>query len=872
MVDTPDGATYTGSVPRQLVWASILAVVAGVPLVSQSPQPAQLSAPDAITLRIIVADSADHAKRIIERLSRGENFVAIAMAESIDPSALAGGLLGKVEPSSLRAEVREAVQDLRPGEVTPVVRIPTGFAVLKLVEDAGHDNAKPLDPSRIPALAATGSIKYRTQIGGFSEAEIVLRGFSKPADWDQDPETICRMSRESRASAHAALESYFSAENDAARAAQPPFDVAQGFFARAQLYGYEGRMDRAVEEYRKAYEFALAKAAASAPGSQLALAIAHLHKAEMDNDVYHAPGEMCLLPIRPGLSFALTEDLEKAIEHLRAYLRQHPDELDVRWLLNLAYMNLGTHPDEVPPEQLIPATVFASEGDVGRFRDVAPAAGLDVFATAAGVIVDDFTGTGRLDVVVSNMDTCGPLRYLGNNGDGTFTQRTSAAGLDAQLGGLNIVQSDYNNDGCKDILVMRGGWQIAQRRSLLRNNCDGTFTDVTAESGLAKPATSSQTAAWADIDNDGLLDLFVGNEQSPTQLFLNKGNGTFEDIARAAGVDRVAFSKGVAAADYDNDGFVDLYVSNIGSDNFLYRNNRDRTFTEMAQAAGAPGPGRGFATWFFDYDNDGWQDLFVTSYFLSLDESVRTYVGAPRNAVPLHLYKNLRDGSFREVSAEVGLDRVFLPMGANFGDIDNDGFLDIYMGTGDPSYASLIPSVLLRNREGKSFVDVTASAGMGELHKGHGIAFADLDNDGDQDVVAEFGGATPGDSHTMRVFENPGHGNDWISLKLVGVKTNRAAIGARIAVTVEDEAGRTRSIHRTVGSGGSFGASPLEQHIGLGKSARTVDLEIWWPTSNTRQRFPGVGKNQVLEITESAPAPRRVERPVVRLGGARRAP
>ena len=220
---------------------------------------------------------------------------------------------------------------------------------------------------------------------------------------------------------------------------------------------------------------------------------------------------------------------------------------------------------------------------------------------------------------------------------------------------------------------------------------------------------------------------------------------------------------------------------------------------------------------------------------------------------------------------EAGLDKVFMPMGANFGDIDNDGFLDIYLGTGNPSYASLVPNVLLRNKEGKSFVDVTASSGTGELHKGHGIAFADLDNDGDEEIVAEIGGATPGDRHPLRLFENPGHGNDWISLKLVGVTTNRAAIGARIEVTVENEGRGTRSIHRSVGSGGSFGASPLEQHIGLGKSARIVELEIWWPGSNTRQRIAGVGKNQVVEITELARSYTRIERQPITLGGTRRA-
>jgi hypothetical protein len=229
------------------------------------------------------------------------------------------------------------------------------------------------------------------------------------------------------------------------------------------------------------------------------------------------------------------------------------------------------------------------------------------------------------------------------------------------------------------------------------------------------------------------------------------------------------------------------------------------------------------------------------------------------------LYRNLGDGSFQDMTRQAGLDKVLMVMGANFGDIDNDGFLDIYLGTGNPSYASLVPSLLLRNRAGQSFVDVTASSGTGELHKGHGVAFADLDHDGDQEIVFEVGGATPGDAHALRLFENPGHGRDWIGLDLVGVKTNRAAIGARITVTVESESGR-RVMHRSVGSGGSFGASPLQQQIGLGAGVRRVDVEIWWPTSNTRQRFANVDKNRFLEITEFAVAPKPLDRPVLRLG------
>jgi hypothetical protein len=176
--------------------------------------------------------------------------------------------------------------------------------------------------------------------------------------------------------------------------------------------------------------------------------------------------------------------------------------------------------------------------------------------------------------------------------------------------------------------------------------------------------------------------------------------------------------------------------------------------------------------------------------------------------------------------------------------------------------------VLLHNKEGKFFTDVTASSGTGELHKGHAVAFADIDNDGDEDLLAEIGGAVPGDSHAFRLFENPGNGNDWISLHLVGVKTNRAAIGARIRVTVQNEGRATRSIYRTVSSGGSFGASPLTQHVGLGKSARIMDLEIWWPTSNSRQNFENVGVDQFLEIKEFAKDYTKLQRHPFHLGGA----
>jgi hypothetical protein len=488
---------------------------------------------------------------------------------------------------------------------------------------------------------------------------------------------------------------------------------------------------------------------------------------------------------------------------------------------------------------------------------------------AGGVVVDDFDGDGRLDIFTSTADHCAPAQLFRRAEDGMFVDRSAQAGLSGQLGGLNASQADFDNDGCRDVLLMRGGWELGQRRSLLRNNCDGTFTDVTAAAGLLSPVTSSQTAVWTDIDNDGWIDLFVGNEDAPSQLFRNRGDRTFEDIAEAAGVRRAGFTKAVAAGDYDNDGFTDLYVANFQGGNLLYRNNGNRTFTEVSAAAGLPGAERGFPAWFFDYDNDGWEDLFATSYFLSIEEAARTYLHLPLNAGTMKLYRNLGNGRFRDVTVEAGVAKALMPMGANFGDIDNDGFLDIYLGTGSPSYVSLAPSMLLRNRGGESFVDVTASSGTGEMHKGHGVAFADLDNDGDQEIVFKVGGATPGDAHAFRLFENPGHGNDWLGLRLVGEKSNRGAIGARITVTVEDRTGARRSIHRTVTSGGSFGASPLAQHVGLGAGARAVQVEIRWPASGIRQVFTDVAKNQMYEVRETVDRMTRLERPAMPLGGRR---
>ena len=349
-------------------------------------------------------------------------------------------------------------------------------------------------------------------------------------------------------------------------------------------------------------------------------------------------------------------------------------------------------------------------------------------------------------------------------------------------------------------------------------------------------------------------------------LYRNKGDGTFEDVSARAGVAHTAFTKGVTWGDYDNDGFPDLYASNMFGDNILYRNKGNGTFEEVAAKLGVQKPFASFPTWWFDYDNDGWLDLFVVAYPNSVEEFVKHYLGQPPIAETLTLYRNNGKGGFTDVSAATGLERVVPSMGANVGDIDNDGFLDFYLGTGAPSFGSLIPNILFRNDAGRRFDDVTEATGTGHLQKGHGVAFADLDNDGDQDIVLNAGGAVPGDRYDDAVFENPGTpGQHWIDVRLIGVTSNRAGDRRQDPGDAGRAGGQTR--YREVSSGGSFGSNSYAQHIGLGRATLIDRLEITWPASRTRQVFRSPPIDSRLEIRELAEAPVVRPRQPFRLGG-----
>ncbi|WP_420614618.1 CRTAC1 family protein [Candidatus Palauibacter sp.] len=567
--------------------------------------------------------------------------------------------------------------------------------------------------------------------------------------------------------------------------------------------------------------------------------------------------------------------LNAAVGWHRSLLQLRPDDLRARWVLNLAAMAAGAWPDSVPSEYRIEGAAVGGAAAFPRFEDVAARAGLDAVSLSGGAIVDDLNGDGLPDVMTSSRGLLHQLRYFESDGAGGFVDRTAEAGLEGLLGGLNLAHADYDNDGDADIFVLRGGWLVQPLPNSLLRNDGGVFDDVTREAGLLSEHPT-QTGSWADFDGDGWLDLFIGNESRDSlthrsELYRNRGDGTFEEVAADVGLGVADFVKGVTWGDYDNDGRPDLYLSILHASNRLYRNlgpdaSGGWTFEDVTAAAGVGEPLASFPTWFWDFDNDGWLDIYVAGYAAQTADLVREMTGEPHSAEMPRLYRNLGDGTFADVTAAQGLDRIMYAMGSNYGDLDGDGRLDFLVGTGDPDLRQLMPNRMFRNL-GDGFEEITGAGGFGSLHKGHGVSFVDIDNDGDTDVHIQLGGANEGDLSPNALYENPGFDHRWIALTLVGERANRPGIGARITVTVEGPEG-TRRIHRRAGTGGSFGSNPLRQEIGLGGATRIESVEIRWPGSGTVDRLTGLALDRAYRIREGTGIAEPRERPRIRLGGA----
>ncbi len=585
------------------------------------------------------------------------------------------------------------------------------------------------------------------------------------------------------------------------------------------------------------------------------LAMSYLRKGEQENCQDNHNDESCIIPISIKGQHIKKSGSELAIKKYTALLNVFPDDMQSKWLLNIAYMTLGLHPNEVSKKHLIP---IGKKSKDSPLNNIATQLGIDYFGLAGGSIVDDFNNDGFFDIITSSWGSQGKMKYYQNDTKGSFVDKSRESKLAESKGGLHINQTDYNNDGYLDIFILRSAWMPQKNwgvlpNSLLKNNGDGTFSDVTIEAGLYS-ARPTQTATWNDFNNDGFLDLFIANETTfnsrtkfPCEFYINNGDGTFTDKAAEYGIDLVGYYKGCTSGDINNDGWQDLFLSNLDGDNVLLINQAEQSIFKGFQKsiANIKKPNESFGCWFFDYNNDGFEDLYVASYDRTAFEDqggqfANELLSKPVKTENSCLYKNNKKGDFENLTTELIQEKGISTMGCNFGDMNNDGFLDFYLATGAPDLRAIVPNRMYINQNGSKFKDETFSLGVGHIQKGHAISFGDLDNDGDQDIYAVMGGAFKGDGFPNAFFENSGNGNHWIKLKLEGSSSNRPAIGARIEINGETKTGDSRSIFKTVGSGASFGANPLTAEIGLGELKSISYIKINWPN----------GKNEISTYTD----------------------
>jgi hypothetical protein len=348
-------------------------------------------------------------------------------------------------------------------------------------------------------------------------------------------------------------------------------------------------------------------------------------------------------------------------------------------------------------------------------------------------------------------------------------------------------------------------------------------------------------------------------------LYHNNGNGTFTEKSKELGLNVNAFIKGATWGDINNDGWPDLYLSNlVGPNKLMLNDGKGKSFKDIAEQSRTVEPNNSFPCWFFDYNQDGLEDIFVSGFDVrqfetAAGEVAKDYLGLPTQAEKPRLYRNNGNNTFTDATKEANIDKVLFTMGCNVGDLNNDGYPDFYAATGTPDFRALIPNRMFLNDGGKQFKDVTTAGGFGHLQKGHGVAFGDMDADGDQDVYAVLGGSYSGDNFMNAFFQNPGTKNHFITLKLQGTTCNRAAIMALVKTIVE-EAGKEKIYYQRVRSGSSFGCNTLHIEQGIGAATTIKRVEVIWPGTTKAEVFEGVSPDGFYLIKQGTAKAEQIAR------------
>jgi hypothetical protein len=587
----------------------------------------------------------------------------------------------------------------------------------------------------------------------------------------------------------------------------------------------------------------------------------HVHENQMDNT------QLCALPLtqfhqRPDSARAAAKILEKLLD------RYDRDNRLYQWLLNFNYMTVNGFPQEVPPKYLIKTKFIDSfygekkketEAEFASlsFVDRAHELGVDTFNSGKGVAVEDFDRDGYLDIVTGgNFDT---VKFYKNDHGATFVDRTEASGLSGIKQPFVITSADYDNDGWPDLFFARPFGNYA----LYRNNRNGTFTDVTASTGLldAKPAdhiAATWVAAWSDVDNDGDLDLFLAQwgfkmpfvrnlmakPRMDSTLFINE-NGHFVNRTKEFGLqDTVedSYFIGAAFGDYDNDGYPDLFLSSpLRNTSVLLQNISGRRFERTSLIPGDEG---GFVASFLDFNHDGKLDLFWAGFADAKTSTEQAVFGEHLDdfrSGQTRIFIQTTDGKFTE-RADL-FDLRMSTMGSSFGDLNNDGCYDFYLGTGTPESWFVLPNLMYVGRTAgtrcaDALTNISMLQGFGTIQKGHGIVFFDFDNDGDEDVYSSLGGMWPADKWPNQFFVNDGKtGKNWVEIRLRGRRTNYFGVGATIKVIAENQQQEEILRYYQMDNKTGFGSAPYLAHIGLMNATRIKGVEVYWPVSKCRKIY-----------------------------------